>query len=432
MQDDKGISRRRVLKGAAAVALPLAVPSSVLAGAENVPPSERTTMGWIGTGGQGTRLLAGGSWAPEGGFISRDRVHVSAVCDVNSKRREKARSIVNEHYGNNDCDAYKDYRRLLAREDIDAVVIATGERWHPLISIDAARAGKDIYSEKPLTLTIREARVEKREIRRAGRVFQTGTQQRSSQAFRFACELVRNGYIGEVERAVVGVGGPPSNYYCTLPGQSEPDWLDYDMWLGQVPWRPYHEDFVFGWMGYRSCSGGGMTNWGAHHFDIAQWGLGKDHTGPKEINPPGHEGCDVLTYRYEDGKVITRNPGRLQQELGRGNGVLFIGSEGKVGVWRYQVKTWPEKVARVTIDPDEERLYKSNDHYGNFLDCIRSRSRPVSDIGITHRSISICHLGNIAYWLDRPLEWNPRDEHFVDGPVADRMLSRKKRSPWHL
>ena len=389
-------------------------------------------MGWIGVGGQGTRLLAGGVWAPEGGFISRDRVQVAAVCDVNAHRRENARNIVNQHYGNKDCDAYGDFRGVLQRDDIDAVVIATGERWHPLISIAAARAGKDIYSEKPLTLTIREAQVEHREIRRCGRIFQTGTQQRSSRAFRFACELVRNGYIGQVQKAVVGVGGPPAHDYCLLPAQLEPDYLDYDMWLGQVPWRPYHKDFVNGWMGYRSCSGGGMTNWGAHHFDIAQWGLGKDDTGPVEIIPPGHKDREVLTYRHDDGCLVTRNPGRLQEEIGGANGVMFEGSKGKVAVWRYEVRTWPESLARVQIGPDEERLYRSNDHYGNFLDCIKTRRRTVSDIAITHRSISLCHLGNIAYWLDRPLRWNPQEEHFVNDPGADCMLSREKRSPWTI
>ena len=431
--DRESISRRSFLKGAAsAMAAPYAITSSALGGSGRPPASERINMGWIGVGGQGTRLLAGGVWAPKGGFISRGQVQVRAVCDVDQHRANNARDIVNKTYGNNDCDTYGDFRKLLAREDIDAVAIATGERWHPLITIAAAKAGKDMYSEKPASLTIEEVKAMHRAVRRYGRVFQMGTQQRSSHAFRHACELVRNGYIGEVETVVVGVGGPPGQDYCYLPAQPVPDYLDYDMWLGPIPWRPYNEKFVHGWMAYRVCSGGGMTNWGAHHFDIAQWGLGMDDSGPVEIIPPDGKDYPVLTYRYANGATVVRDPERLQREAGQSNGVMFVGTEGKVAVWRYEMRTWPRKLRAVTIGPDETRLYRSPNHYNNFLNCIRTRRPTVSDIAIGRRSISVCHLGNIAYWLGRPLQWDPENEKFVNDPQADRMLYREMRSPWHI
>ena len=431
--DRETISRRSFLRGAtAAVAAPCAITSSALGSKDRPPASERINMGWIGVGGQGTRLLAGGVWAPKGGFISRGQVQVRAVCDVDQHRANNARDIVNKTYGNKDCDTCQDFRKLLARDDIDAVAIATGERWHPLLTVAAAKAGKDIYCEKPASLTIEEVKAMHRAVRRYGRVFQMGTQQRSSRAFRHACELVRNGYIGEVKTVVVGVGGPPGQDYCYLPAQPVPDYLDYDMWLGPIPWRPYNEEFVHGWMAYRTCSGGGMTNWGAHHFDIAQWGLGMDDSGPVEIIPPDGKDYPVLTYRYANGATVVRDPERLQREAGPSNGVMFVGTEGKVAVWRYEMRTWPRKLREVTIGPDETRLYRSPNHYNNLLTCIRTRRRTVSDIAVGRRSISLCHLGNIAYWLDRPLQWNPEKERFVDDPQADRMLYREMRSPWHI
>ena len=433
-----GLSRRRFLKyagglGLATTSFPTLVSAAVLGREGNVPPSERIVMGCIGVGGQGTRGMGGGIWVQgAGGFLGRSEIHVAAVCDVNKIHRDNARDIVNSRYSNKDCATYDRFEDLLARPDIDAVLIATGERWHPLISIAAAEAGKDIYCEKPMSLTIIEALVLRSVIRRCGVIYQSGTQQRSSHAFRYACELVRNGYIGQVKEVVVGVGGPVGAKECDLPAQPVPDYLDYDRWLGQIPWRPYNAGFVGGWMGYRDCSGGEMTNWGAHHFDCAQWGLGMDNSGPVEIISPDGKDYKVLTYHYANGVTMTRDPDRLEREAGQNNGLMFVGTEGKVAVWRYRLQTWPDHLARQKIGPGQIHLHKSEDHHDDFIHSIRTRIRPGADVAVGARSITVCHLGNIAYELGRPVRWNPDTEQFVNDPEAERLMSRHMRSPWHL
>ena len=429
-----GLSRRAFLNktvryGAGAMMIPQIVRAEVLG---QKAPSNRIVMGAIGVGGQGTRHVVGGIWTPEGGLVSRDDVQMVAVCDVNANRRNEVRDAVNARYGNKDCVAYGDFRELLARPDIDAVLIATGDRWHPLVSMAAARAGKDVYCEKPISVTIEEALAMRREVRRYGTVFQMGTQQRSSLAFRSACELVRNGYIGEVKEVVIGVGGPAGVRQCNLPAQPVPAWLDYDMWLGPTPWRPYHADYVNGWMAYRDLSGGEMTNWGAHHFDIAQWGLGMDESGPVEVIPPDGKDVKFLTYRYANGALMTRDPDRLARECGQNNGLMFVGTEGKVAAWRYAFKTWPDNLTRQKIRPGEIHLHSAENHHTDFLNSVRTRTRPGSDIAIGARTLTVCHLGNIAYELGRPVRWDPQNEHFVDDPEADRLFSRRMRSPWHL
>jgi len=432
------INRRKFLKKTTSLALgavgfPYIVRSSALGKAGSIAPSNRIVMGCIGMGGQGTRGMAGGMWVPEGGgFIGRDDVKVVAVCDVNAKRCDNAREIVNKYYGNKDCRAYNDFRYLLARDDIDAVLIATGDRWHPFISIAAVKAGKDIYCEKPSSVTIAEARAMADAVKRYGCVYQVGTQQRSSYAFRFACELVRNGYIGEVKNAMIAVGRMSLHDGPVLPAEPVPEYLDYNMWLGPVQWMPYSRNLVSAWMTYRSCSGGELTNWGAHHFDIAQWGLGTEHTGPVEIIPPDGKDYKVLTLRYASGVTITRDEEGFLKQFGRDNGVVFTGTEGQVAVWRYEVHTKPKNLVRVKIKPDEVHLYKSDNHHNNFLRCVRTRQKPICDMEVGCRSITVCHLGNIAYQLNRPLKWNPEKEKFVNDDAANRMLSRPYRYPWRL
>lgn len=425
------MTRRSFLKSAAAsVAMPYLITSSALGGGGKAAASERIVMGCIGLGGQGTAGMgwrsAGANvpntnWVPKGGFMARG-VHVVAVCDVNKNNLKRAKSIVDQEYGNNDCRPYKYYQELLAREDIDIIICATGDRWHTPISIAAAKAGKDVYCEKPISLTVYEARELARAFRRYGRIFQTGTQQRSAREFRFACELVRNGYIGEFKHVTVNVGGPPS--VCNLPAEGEPpEWLDYDIWLGQAPWRPFHPR-VLGWMAWRDYSGGEMTNWGAHHFDVAQWGTGFEDSGPVEIIPPDGKDFQVLTYKYPNGVTMTRN--------NTCNGVKFEGTKGWVEVNRGYLKTNPESLMRQKIGPNEIHLHVSVDHHIDFLDAVRNRTRPASDAEIGYRSISVCHLGNIAYWLKRPLKWDPANEKFVNDPEADRMLWREMRSPYTI
>ncbi len=430
------ISRRSLVAGAigatvGAFALPAIVPAGALGRGGKRAPGSRIVMGHIGVGGQGMQHVIGGPWTQKGGMTGRDDVRVVAVCDVNKQRVDNARSTVNQRYGSQDCKAYGDFRELLARPDIDAVLIATGERWHPLISMEAAKAGKDVYCEKPTSVTIDEAIALRNTVRRYGTVFQQGTQQRSSYSFRFACELVRNGYIGDLKEVIVGCGGPPAFKECDLPAQPTPAWLDYDMWLGPAPWRPYNDNLVGGWMAYRDFSGGEMTNWGAHHFDIAQWGIGAELSGPVEIVPPNGKDVKVLTYHYANGVVLTRDPERTARESPDGNGVVFVGTKGKVAVWRYDLKTWPDNLKTQKIGPNELHLHSAENHHTDWLDAIRTRSRPGADIAISSRSITVCHLGNIAYELGRPIKWDPANEQFVKDPDATRLLARRMRAPWH-
>lgn len=432
-----GLTRRGFLKSAAGCAAgmfaaPLVVPARALGRGGHTAPSNRVVMAHIGLGGQGTQHVVGGIWTPTGGTTGREDVQVVAVCDVNAKRLENARSQVNQRYGTGDCRAYRDFREVLGREDVDAVLIATGERWHPLITIAAARAGKDVYCEKPLSVTIEEALATREAVRRHGIVFQMGTQQRTSHAFAFACELARNGYLGEVKEAIVGVGGPVANRECRLPAEPVPDWLDYDMWLGPAPWRPYNAQMVGGWMGYRDYSGGEMTNWGAHHFDIAQWGLGMDDSGPVEILPPDSKEVKVLTYRYANGALLTRDPERLARESGQDNGVMFVGTKGKVAVWRYDLQTWPEDLKRQRIGPGEIHLYRGDNHHDDFLNAVRTRGKPNAPISAAARAITVCHLGNVAYEVGRPVRWDPAREQFANDAEAARLFSRPMRGPWHL
>ncbi len=426
------INRRRFLRqavGAAvgAASLPAIVPSSIL---RAMAPSERITLGFIGVGKQGTYLLRA--------FLNEPGTQVLAVCDVDALKLERARELADQYYAEQTvagsakiCKPYRDFRQLLARDDIDAVVIATPDHWHAIPVIEAARGGKDIYCEKPLCQTIAEAQTMVREVRRHSRVFQTGSMQRSYSQFRFACELVRNGRIGEVQTVTVDVGGPPVS--CDLPAEPVPDYLDWDLWLGPAPWRPYHPELsphisvdVFpNWRLYRDYGGGMMTDWGAHHFDIAQWALGMDDSGPVEIIAPGQENNPVLTYRYASGVTMTRD------SFG-GQGVLFTGTDGKIEVNRRYIRTWPERLTREAIGPDEVHLYRSDNHYADWLTAIRTRSRPICDVDTGRHSVIVCHLGNIAYQLGRKLQWDPAKERITNDPEVGRLLTRSMRSPWHL
>jgi len=421
-----GMTRRTFLSAAAsAVAVPYVITSSALGANGRAPASERLLMAAIGAGGQGTRHIGGGIWVQGGGFLSKPDVQFVAVCDVNKNNLNRARDIVNKYYGNKNCKTYGDYRELLARDDIDIILCATGDRWHTPVSIAAARAGKDIYCEKPISLTVYEARALAHSIKRYGRIFQSGIQQRSWHEFRFACELVRNGYIGQLKHITVNVGGPPSE--CNLPdGGPPPDWLDYDMWLGQAPWRPFHPGLL-GWMAWKDYSGGEMTNWGMHMFDIAQWGAGMDESGPVEIIPPDGKDYRVLTYKYANGATMIRDTITRPEP-----GVIFEGTEGKIEVTREYLATEPKHLLRQKIGPNEIHLYESKNHPDNFIECVKTRKRPASNADVGYRSITVCHLGNIAYWLKRPLKWDPENEKFVNDPEADRMLWREMRSPWTI
>jgi predicted dehydrogenase len=397
-------TRRRFLQAtaAAAVATATIVPRHVLGGAAGPPPSEILGGALIGCGGQG-----GGDFESLGRGVRR-----LATCDVKFKGKA------------DDKTTYTDFRKVLERKDIDVVVIATPDHWHALISIAAAKAGKDIYCEKPLSLTIREARAMVTTVRRYGRVLQTGSQQRSSHEFRFACEMVRSGRIGQLKSIHVMVGGP--SVECSEPAEPEPANVDWDMWLGPAPWRPYSKTVLGNWRPFIDYSGGQMTDWGAHHFDIAQWALDADNSGPLEIIPPGPD-SEHLTYVYANGVKVCHNPRA-------GAGVVFHGSEGTIMVDRGLLKTEPASIMRKPIGSNEVHLYDATrqGHGGNFIHCVRTRERPICDVEIGCRSVTVCHLGNIAYRLRRPLKWDPVKEEFPGDEEANRFLDRAKREPWTL
>lgn len=428
------VSRREFIKRAttAAVAAPYVISASAIGGEARPAPSNRIAMACIGIGNMGSGNLQS--------FLGHGDVQMVAVCDVDRRKREQARSRVDSHYAAarssgtyKGCLEFADFRELAARDDIDAVMIAVPDHWHALISIECAKHGKDIYCEKPLSLTIREARAMVNAVRRYGRVFQTGSQQRSDGNFRFACELVRNGRIGKVKAVYVNVGGPSSD--LIFPEQPVPEGFDWNMWLGPAPWRPYNAeacsgDYGGGWRRVRDFSGGGMTDWGAHHFDIAQWGLGMDESGPVEIIPPDGKEYRCLTYKYANG-VVMYHTGHAEGH-GNVNGVLFVGTDGKVEVNRGYLKTWPEELAKQPIGPNEINLYKSPGHHADFLQCVKSRKRPICDVEIGCRSVTVCHLGNIAYWIKRKIRWDPVKEEIIGDEGASRWLDRPKRAPWRL
>lgn len=436
MKNNARLNRRCFLSTAAAAASPLLLPSHIWAAASEARPNNRITMAFIGTGTQGRHLM--------NSFLPHPDVQVVAVCDVDTTRREFHKKKVDEFYSTKQdkdfkgCAAYNDFRELLARKDIDTVVVATPDHWHAYPVVTAADLKKDIYCEKPLSLTIHEARAMAQAVRRNNTVFQTGSMQRSDSSFWKGCTLVRNGAIGEIKEVYVSVGGPSK--WCDLPEEPLEPGLDWDMWLGPAPVRPYnsvlsprrdpekivHQHFP-NWRGYREYSGGGMTDWGAHHFDIAQWGLGMDDSGPVEILPPNSKGIKRLTYRYASGTVMYH--GGLE---GYNFGVVFVGTKGKVCVDRGRFQAEPASLMKVKFEEFPIQLYRSNNHYKDFIDCVRSRKTPICDVEVGARSVTVCHLGNLAYWNKRALKWNPQTEKFVGDQEANTWLDVPKRGPWKV
>jgi myo-inositol 2-dehydrogenase/D-chiro-inositol 1-dehydrogenase len=436
------VTRRQFLKGSAAVGTALLgttiVPASVF-GAE--APSNRITFGFIGVGRMGS-----GDMREILGF---KQAQIIAVCDLDSNRVENAKKTVEAHYSRQTsggayggCKTFDDYRDLVAQADIDAVSIATPDHWHILPAIAAAKAGKDIFLQKPLSLTIKEGRVLSDTVHRYNRVFLVGSQQRSDARWRHACELVRNERIGKLRTIKVGFGTDPGT--TPQPVMPVPKNLDYDMWLGQAPWAPYTEERVHpqkgygrpGWLRITDYGAGMITGWGAHHNDIAQWGMGTEYTGPVEIEGQAEYPRDGLwdvhgdfsiTYTYANGvKLICADNKKNKQ------GVLFEGDEGWVYVMRGKIDAQPKSLLTATIGADEIQLYKSNNHKQNLLDCIQSRRETVAPVEVAHRSCTVCLLGDIAMKLGYKLRWNPDKEEFVGDDAANRMLSRTMRSPWKL
>jgi predicted dehydrogenase len=389
----------------------------------------QAAIGFIGVGIMGRGHLSG--------FLSQQDVQVMAVCDVVEERRVDAQKMVDSRYAKKPvgagtaCLAFEDFRDLLARKDIDAVVISTPDHWHAIPCILAARAGKDIYCEKPLTRTIGEGRRIVDEVAKAGRIFQTGSQQRSEFGHRFrkAALLVRQRVIGSIKTIRIGVGAPAIP--CDLPAQSIPKGTNWDTWVGPAQLREYneilcpkgiHRHFPL-WRNYREYAGGGLADMGAHHFDIAQWAMGMDTSGPVTIEPPPGKEITGLKYTYANGTTMIH---------GGPSGCTFEGNEGTIYVDRDKFEITPKKLAQIEIKDDHQAIYYSTNHHRNWLDCIRSRKQPICTAEIGHRSASICHLGNIGYQLRTKLEWNPVTERFSGNDLANKLRDPDYREKWKL
>lgn len=405
------------------------VPRFVLGGKGHVPPSDRLVLGYIGNGKQSHGLMQ---------YINGPKqTIIGAACDVDARKLNKFLELSNQQNkakfsAVTPAKGYQHYRDLLANKDIDAVVIATPDHWHAQIAIDSAKAGKDIYCEKPLSLTIAEGRAMVEATRKYKRVFQTGSMQRSSYNFRQAAELVFNGYIGQVSQVNVSVGGPVAQ--CDLPTQPVPDYLDWDLWVGPSLYRGYNEilappmeakDWAW-WRGYRDFGGGYITDWGAHMFDIVQWALGMDDSGPVKFIPPKQPGSqEGLYFLYDNGIQVNH------KNWGEGNAIQFIGDKGKIEVSRSFLRTTPENLAQLTFKNTDKRLYFSDNHYQDWVSAIQKRTRPICDVEVGHRSATVCNCVNIAYQLQKDIHWDPKKERF-DSESANLMISRPYRGPWNF
>jgi len=431
MNDKQRRSRREFLKAtAAAIGLPAIIPAAALGADGTVAPSNRIVMGFIGVGSKGTGNMRG--------FLGRDDVQVVGVCDVDRDHRERAKALVDEKYENEDCQEYLDFRELIGRGDLDAVGLGLPDHWHAIPAIAAARAGLDAYGEKPLSRSIREGRAMVDAMDRYGRVWQTGSQQRSGGNFHHACELVRNGRIGKVSYVEVGLGAGPTIPFS--PVEQVPDALDYDFWLGPAMWRPYRQ---FGGKGGRchwnwrwvlDYSGGRLTDWAGHHIDIAHWGLGLERTGPVEIEGKGEYPMEGLataprsfrfSMKYATGvEIVVASDVRM--------GVTWYGEDGKIFVTRKTQSTDPTGIWDEVIGGGEIRLYDSPEHKRNFIECVKTRRETVAPAEIGHRSISAGLLGEIAMLTGRKIQWDPEREEIINDPGATALLGRAYREPWVL
>ena len=390
-------------------------------------------------------------------FLQHPQTQVLAVCDVDQWRRETAQALTEQTYAERQrsgsyrgCAAYTDLRDLLARDDIDAVVIATGDRWHGVASVLAAKAGKDIYCEKPMSLTISEARAMVNAVRSYGRVFQTGLQQRSAREFRLACSLARDGALGKISHVYIHFPGASSE--VNLPAEPVPEGLDWNLWLGPAPWRPFNSRFhIYGkpprvvpWDFCRDFGGGNLTSNAVHAFDMVQWGLGMDGGGPIEIIPPETGRYPDLTYIYPRGEILQVVNQRLDRKKHfvpdgwdeitslQNFGALFVGQRGWIHVGRMGYLTSFPKDIVDDYPARYDHAVAVQDHHQNWLDAIRSRQRPAADVAIGCQSTIVAHLGCIAHWTGRAQQWDPVKEAFLDDDEANRWKRRAMRDPWRV
>lgn len=420
---------------AGGVLAPLVLPGRVLGRDGGVAPSARISVGVIGVGNQGNQHL--------NILLGMPDAQVVAVCDPVRAKRDAAKRKVDDTYTAargrtfHGCAAYNDFRELVQRADIDAVIVASPEHWHAVHGCAVLRAGMDLYVEKALTTTIAEGRALVDAARRYCRVVQVGTQQRSTGQFRLACELVRNGYLGKLHTIKVGdprgYPGPPKRE-VPVPGG-----LDYDLWLGPAPWRPYFPERLEnlkGWMLTYDYTVGFQSGWGQHDIDIAQWGNGSDDTGPLEVEgraefPKDGLNDTAMTWHTE---YLYANGVRLifTSDNENPHGIRFEGTEGSVFVNRSGISSNPEALVKVRFKSSDLRLYECRDHHSNFLECVKTRRDPICTIEAGHHANVICNLSDIATRLGRKLHWDPAQERFTNDDQANRMLTRAMRAPWQI
>lgn len=404
------LSRRGFLRGslqtaaAVSVSVPYFVPGAVLGMQGATAANERIAVALIGCGGRGRDDMRH--------FMNFSQVRVPAVCDPVRDHRDAAKGEVDRKYGNSDCKTYVDFREVLAREDVDAVLIGTPDHWHSIITIEACKAGKDVFCEKPETLTVKEGREMAEVIKQHNRIFSGGSQ-RVLGDYGDIPRLLWGGAIGEITEVFVACGGPSGE--CDLPELPVPEGIDWEMWIGPAPMRGYHEKLIKGgYRPYRDYSGGGMTDWGAHRFGAALFATQQHKTGPVEIIPPDGKDVKHLTYVFKNGMKF--------YHVYEGD-IIYKGTEGQLPGGKHQA---PEKHVDIPGYSGKGGLF------GDFLDCVKTRKQPFRDIESAHRAVTVCHLGNIAYWLKRPIRWDPEREEIIGDEAASRMLSRPKRAPWNL
>lgn len=415
------LGRRQFLAGAASAAAAFAAPYFVPKSAFGA--SDRVLTGHIGLGGQGASNLRA--------FINQ----AVALCDVDQKRLDVALKSAADH--GRTCDGYQDYRRLLERSDIDAVVISTPDHWHAQATIDACQAGKDVYVEKPLSLTVAEGRRMVQAARDNRRIVQTGAQQRSDEKFRRACQYVRSGRLGKLQRILVGIPAP-NHPGEPIPDSQPPAHLDYNFWLGPAPERPYNEkrvhyNFRFFW----DYSGGQLTNFGAHNIDIAHWAMGADDSGPLSVEGQAEFHPQRWHEVTESCRLSYRYPGEVEMVVGQKQsdipvGVTFEGEKGTIAVARGKLTSHPDDILAEPLGAGDVQLYVSDNHHENFLACVASREKPICDVEIGHRTATACHLGNIAVRLGRKISWDAAAETIPSDEEARGMLSRAYRPPWKV
>jgi len=420
----RSFNRRHVLQGGLASAIawstaPLFLSSRVLGRAGQIGPNSRINVAIIGNG-----LISAGH---RGYCLTQPATQVVALCDVNELTLDQA--MAEAKAKGVTCDAMHDSREVCARPDVDAVFVTTPDHWHAALAIDAMRNGKDVYVEKPMTLTVEEGKAMCRAAARYGRIVQVGSQQRSNSSFRKAAELVRNGYIGTVHTIVCQLGEfPPPTQFLEAP---VPATLDYDRWLGPTSWEPYNGDRIKGdygggWRRFWEYGSRKNGDWGAHHFDIVQWALGMDESGPALFVPKGFDG-EFQYHSYAKGPKVIRD-GDTKRFM-----IRFIGDKGEVLVSRGdQFATTPAGLKTLTLKPTDQHLYASSDHRADWLNAIKTRQQPICHVGIGYRTATICQLSGIAERLGRPVHWDPATEQILGDPVATLMMDNPRRAGYSL